>query len=162
MRPSAISEAFKKPWRLSYLYLNSYFELTSVLSPQINNRYADYLPPSRIQPEPLYLEPKKLTPNSYTGIINPIYDIKIPKDQFTVKRSKSLGRSFSLKSSGIEISKYNITLGHKSGKKTNDVVTAITGTTGETGLEHKGSFFQRYTTADVVGDSYRVSRVTID
>lgn len=86
----------------------------------------------------------------------------MPRDKFVVKRSKSLGRSFSSKNLGIEINKYNITLGHKSGKKTNDVVTAITGMTGETGLETKGHFFQRYSTAEVVGDSYRLSRVTID
>lgn len=63
---------------------------------------------------------------------------------------------------GLEITRYNITLGQRSGKKTNDVVTAITGMTGETGLDAKSNFFQKYSTAEVVGDSYRLSRVTID
>ncbi|PZC85855.1 hypothetical protein B5X24_HaOG215217 [Helicoverpa armigera] len=128
------------------------------------SRYSDYLPPSRLQLEPTITQLTPSTPSTppYTGIINPIYDIKMPRDKFVVKRSKSLGRSFSSKNLGIEINRYNITLGHKSGKKTNDVVTAITGMTGETGLETKGHFFQRYSTAEVVGDSYRLSRVTID
>lgn len=133
------------------------------ISLQVSHRYSDYLPPSRLQLEPtisqLSLNPPK---PEYTGVINPIYDIKMPKNKFSVKRSKSLGRSFSSKNLGLEITRYNITLGHKSGKKTNDVVTAITGMTGETGLEPKSNFFQRYSTAEVVGDSYRLSRVTID
>lgn len=86
----------------------------------------------------------------------------MPKDKFIVKRSKSLGRSLSTKSLGIEIVRYNVTLGTKTGKRTNDVVTAINGTTGETGLEPKNNFFHRYSNAEVVGDSYKVSRVTID
>ncbi|XP_075978367.1 uncharacterized protein LOC142978031 isoform X2 [Anticarsia gemmatalis] len=135
----------------------------SSIGRQASNRYSDYLPPSRLHLEPtisqLSLNPPK---SEYTGIINPIYDIKMPKNKFSVKRSKSLGRSFNSKSLGLEITRYNITLGHRSGRKTNDVVTAITGMTGETGLEPKSNFFQRYSTAEVVGDSYRLSRVTID
>jgi hypothetical protein len=133
------------------------------------SQYTDFHPPNRIQPldSPAYLgtNTHKLphtNRNEYTGIINPIYDIKIPRDKFRVKRSKSLGRSFSSKNLGLEITRYNITLGHKSGRKTNDVVTAITGMTGETGLEPKSNFFQRYATAEVLGDSYKISRVTID
>ncbi|XP_064292400.1 uncharacterized protein LOC128675031 [Plodia interpunctella] len=126
----------------------------------------DYMPPNRLQQleqdihrlETIHQQLNQ----SYTGIINPIYDIKIPKDKFTVKRSKSLGRSFSTRSLGLEVTRYNVTLGRKAGKKTNDVVTAITGMTGETGLEPKSNFFQRYSTAEVVGDSYRVSKVSID
>ncbi|CAH0585444.1 unnamed protein product [Chrysodeixis includens] len=129
----------------------------SSIGRQVSQRHTDYLPPNRLQLD----TPAHQNPNTYTGIINPIYDIKIPKNKFTVKRSKSLGRSFSTKNLGLEITRYNITLGHKSGKKTNDVVTAITGMTGETGLEAKGHFFQR-SAAEVVGDSYRMSRVTID
>ncbi|XP_060803362.1 uncharacterized protein LOC106132151 [Amyelois transitella] len=130
-------------------------------------RYADYLPPNRIQKieqdiNQLESINSKLNQQSYTGILNPIYDIKIPKDKFSVKRSKSLGRSFSTRSLGLEVTRYNITLGRKSGKRTNDVVTAITGTSAETGLELKSNFFQRYTTAEVVGDSYKVSKVSID
>ncbi|KAJ0176389.1 hypothetical protein K1T71_007568 [Dendrolimus kikuchii] len=136
---------------------------------QVTNPYSDYLPPSRLQKleqHLSYLESvnKNLNqPNKpYTGIINPIYDIKIPKDKFSVKRSKSLGRSLSTKSLGLEIVRYNVTLGPKTGKKTNDVVTAINGTTGETGLDPKNNYFQRYSNAEVVGDSYKVSKVTID
>ncbi|CAH0398157.1 unnamed protein product [Chilo suppressalis] len=131
--------------------------------------YTDFNPPKRFQQQENqlnYLEPNKLPMTNkqleYTGIINPIYDIKFPRDKFKVKRSKSLGRSFSSKNLGLEITRYNLTLGPKSGKKTNDVVTAITGMTGETGLEPKSNFFQRYTTAEVVGDSYKISRITID
>ncbi|KAF9805392.1 hypothetical protein SFRURICE_018283 [Spodoptera frugiperda] len=134
---------------------------TSSIGRQVSTRYTDYQPPNRLQLEPTITQINPITP-PYTGIINPIYDIKMPRDKFAVKRSKSLGRSFSSKNLGIEINRYNITLGHKSGRRTNDVVTAITGMTGETGLETKGNFFQRYSTAEVVGDSYRVSRVTID
>lgn len=121
----------------------------------------------------LQLAPSNLTQNSsnllnttqnhtYTGIINPIYDIKIPRDKFTVKRTKSLGRTFSSKNLGLEITRYNLSLGHRNGKKTNDVVTAIEDTTAETGLDVKSHFFQRYSTSNVVGDSYRISRITID
>lgn len=135
----------------------------SSIGRQASHRYCDYLPPNRLQLEPsisqLSLNPPK---PEYTGIINPIYDIKMPKNKFAVKRSKSLGRSFSSRNLGLEITRYNITLGHRSGRKTNDVVTAITGMTGETGLDPKSNFFQRYSTAEVVGDSYRLSRVTID
>ncbi|XP_022814232.1 uncharacterized protein LOC111348018 [Spodoptera litura] len=134
---------------------------TSSIGRQVSSRYTDYQPPNRLQLEPTITQINPKSP-PYTGIINPIYDIKMPRDKFAVKRSKSLGRSFSSKNLGIEINRYNITLGHKSGRRTNDVVTAITGMTGETGLETKGNFFQRYSTAEVVGDSYRVSRVTID
>ncbi|XP_048478670.1 uncharacterized protein LOC105384335 [Plutella xylostella] len=144
---------------------------------------ADFTPPKRLQelenhlkhleimneklnlPQSLtktYQSSNKLNENC-TGIINPLYDVKIPKDKFTTKRSKSLGRSFSARKVGLEVSRYNITLGRRSGKTTNDVVTAISGTTDETGLDGKRNFFQRYTsTASVVGDSYKVSRVTID
>ncbi|XP_072949627.1 uncharacterized protein [Epargyreus clarus] len=100
--------------------------------------------------------------NDCTGIINPIYDIKMPRDKFSVKRTKSLGRTFSSRNLGLEITRYNITLGHKTGKKTNDVVTAMTNTSGQTGLDLKSNFFQRYSTDNVVGDSYKISRVTID
>ncbi|KAL0882819.1 hypothetical protein ABMA27_016364 [Loxostege sticticalis] len=130
---------------------------------QVQTRYPDFLPPSRLQPLDLnYLDKHSHRPQEYTGIINPIYDIKIPRDKFRVKRSKSLGRSFSNKNLNLEITRYNITLGHKSGRRTNDVVTAITGMTGETGLEPKSNFFQRSATAEVVGDSYKISRATID
>lgn len=139
---------------------------------QMVQRYTDYLPPKRLQDleqDLNYLEHVNArlnlqTPlnNNYTGIINPIYDIKMPRDKFIVKRSKSLGRSFSTKSLGIEITKYNLTLGHKAGKKTNDVLTAVNSMTGETGLEPKSNFFQRNNAANVVGDSYKVSRYTID
>ncbi|CAH0715250.1 unnamed protein product, partial [Brenthis ino] len=95
-----------------------------------------------------------------TGIINPIYDIKLPKDKFSVKRTKSLGRSFSTRNVNIECSRYNLSLGHRNGR-TNDVVTAISETTGETGLDLK-NFFQRYNSTNIVGDSYRISRITID
>ncbi|KAG6455656.1 uncharacterized protein LOC115447051 isoform X2 [Manduca sexta] len=124
--------------------------------------YANYQPPNRLQILDNDSNINSTQPVTYTGIINPIYDIasKIPKDKFTVKRSKSLGRSFSTKSLGLD-SKY-ITLGYRNSKKTNDVVTAIEGTTGQTGLDSKSSFFQKYSTADVVGDSYRLSRITID
>ncbi|XP_026314069.1 uncharacterized protein LOC113225833, partial [Hyposmocoma kahamanoa] len=135
-------------------------------------RYSDYLPPKRLQDleqDLDYLEHvnsrlnlQTTLNNNYTGIINPIYDIKMPKDKFSVKRSKSLGRSFSTKNLGIEITRYNLTLGHKGGKKTNDVLTAVNSITGETGLEPKSNFFQRNNAANVVGDSYRVSRYTID
>ncbi|CAB3261837.1 unnamed protein product [Arctia plantaginis] len=135
----------------------------SSIGRQVSHRYSDYLPPSRLKLEPtisqLSLNPPQI---DYTGILNPIYDIKMPKNKFSVKRSKSLGRSFSSRNMGLEITRYNITLGQKSGKKTNDVVTAITGMTGETGLDPKSNFFQKYSTAEVVGDSYRLSRVTID
>lgn len=137
---------------------------------QVTNRYSDYLPPSRLQrleQHLSYLESINTNLNQtqnqhYTGIINPVTDIKIPKDKFSVKRSRSLGRSLSTKSLGLEIVRYNVTLGSKTGKKTNDVVTAINGMTGETGLEGKNNFFQRCRTAEVVGDSYKVSKVTID
>ncbi|XP_052753477.1 uncharacterized protein LOC113513357 isoform X1 [Galleria mellonella] len=139
---------------------------------QVTKQYTDYLPPNRLQhleQQLTYLETSnaklnqpKPTNDTYTGIINPIYDIKMPRDKFRVKRSKSLGRSFSSRSLGLEVTRYNITLGRRSGKKTNDVVTAITGMTGETGLEPKNNFYQRTSTADVVGDSYKISRVTID
>lgn len=105
--------------------------------------------------------------NQCTGIINPINDIKMPKNKFSVKRTKSLGRSFSSRNVGIdfsrnvgiEVSRYNLTLGHRNGR-TNDVVTAINETTGETGLEAK-NFFQRHSN-NIVGDSYRLSRITVD
>lgn len=134
-------------------------------------KFTDYHPPKRIeklendihQLETLNskLNSQKRT-DSYTGIINPIYDIKMPKDKFRVKRSKSLGRSLSNKSLGLDMSKYNLTLGRRNGAKTNDVVTALTGMSGETGVDAKSNFFQRYATAEVVGDSYKASRVTID
>ncbi|XP_034832300.1 uncharacterized protein [Maniola hyperantus] len=137
-------------------------------------RYPDISPPiqkmeqnmNQLQISPLKLShkaPLPLNPNiQYTGIINPIYDIKIPKDRFTVKRTKSLGRTFSSKNLGLEITRYNLSLGQRNGKRTNDVVTAINDTTAETGLDVKSNFFQRYSTANIVGDSYRISRVTID
>ncbi|KAM3957157.1 uncharacterized protein ACR2FA_008872 [Aphomia sociella] len=137
-----------------------------------NKQYSDYLPPNRLQQLEQQLSHLETTNSklnqvktlndSYTGIINPIYDIKMPRDKFSVKRSKSLGRTFSSRHVGLEVTRYNITLGRRSGKKTNDVVTAITGMTGETGLEPKNNFFQRTSAADVVGDSYKMSRVTID
>lgn len=91
----------------------------------------------------------------------------MPKNKFSVKRTKSLGRSFSSRNIGIEVSRnvgmevprYNVTLGHRNGR-TNDVVTAIKDTSGETGLEAK-NFFQTYS-KNVVGDSYRLSRITVD
>lgn len=83
----------------------------------------------------------------------------MPKNKFNVKRTKSLGRSFSSRNLGIGVPRYNMTLGHRNGR-TNDIVTAISETTGETGLEAK-NFFQRYS-SNVVGDSYRLSRITVD
>lgn len=145
--------------------------------------YSDYEPPKRLQDlenhlRNLEMMQTKLNLNqaniytgsanylndSYTGILNPMYDEKkIPKDKFRAKRSKSLGRSFSSKRQGLDVSRYNITLGRQGGRKTNDVVTAYMGMTGETGVDvSKGQFFQRYSTAAVVGDSYKLSRVTID
>lgn len=145
---------------------------TVYICSQMVKRYSDYLPPKRLQDleqDLDYLEHvncrlnlQTTLNNNYTGIINPIYDIKMPKDKFSVKRSKSLGRSFSTKNLGIEITRYNLTLGHKGGKRTNDVLTAVNSVTGETGLEPKSNFFQRNNAANVVGDSYRVSRYTID
>ncbi|XP_023938844.2 uncharacterized protein LOC112046458 isoform X2 [Bicyclus anynana] len=139
------------------------------------NRYPEISPPIQKvehQMRQLQLVPPRLTQNppnplnptqtQYTGIINPIYDIKIPRDKFTVKRTKSLGRTFSTRNLGLEITRYNLTLGHRNGKRTNDVVTAIKDTTTETGLDVKSNFFQRYSTSNVVGDSYRISRITID
>ncbi|XP_039753391.1 uncharacterized protein LOC120628834 [Pararge aegeria] len=136
-------------------------------------RYPDISPPIQkmeFDMNQLQLVPSRLTQNSpnllnhtqYTGIINPIYDIKIPRDKFTVKRTKSLGRTFSSRNLGLEITRYNLTLGQRNGKRTNDVVTAINETTAETGLDVKSHFFQRYSTTNVVGDSYRLSRITID
>ncbi|KAJ2937994.1 hypothetical protein O0L34_g14447 [Tuta absoluta] len=152
---------------------------------KMTKRYSDYLPPKRLQELEQHLEylekvnsrlnltqtqtqtntqiDRQPRNEVYTGIINPLYDAKI-RDKFKVKRSKSLGRSFSTKHLGLEITRYNLTLGRASGNRsnrTNDVVTAISSTSGETGLGHKSNFFQRNTN-NVVGDSYRVSRVTID
>ncbi|KAL4712082.1 hypothetical protein ACJJTC_005318 [Scirpophaga incertulas] len=125
--------------------------------------YPDFSPPSRLQQDSVNLDTDIKRPlRDYTGVLNPLYDVRVPRDKFRVKRSKSLGRSFSTKSLGLEITRYNITLGRKSGRRTNDVVTAITGMTGETGLEPKSNFFQRHTSTQVVGDSYKISRVTID
>ncbi|XP_013170126.1 PREDICTED: uncharacterized protein LOC106119624 [Papilio xuthus] len=141
---------------------------------KIPNHYPDYISSKRLQDlenHLNYLEQVKsrltLQQNlnyrqNCTGIINPIYDIKMPKDKFTVKRTKSLGRTFSSRHIGLEITRYNLTLGPKSGKKTNDVVTAMNGTSGETGLDLRSHFQQRYSNENVVGDSYRVSRVTVD
>lgn len=137
----------------------------------MSQSYADYNPPNRLQKleqHLTYLETVKSNLNQtsnipYTGIINPIYDLaKIPKDKFAVKRSKSLSRSFSSKNVNSETIRHNLTLGQKSGRKTNDVVTAIEDMSGETGLDLKSNFFQKYSTAEVVGDSYRLSRITID
>ncbi|CAH2095846.1 unnamed protein product [Euphydryas editha] len=137
-------------------------------------RYSDHVPQSRIQTlqqdmDQLELISSKLSLQSLsqnhiqcTGIINPIYDIKMPRDKFIVKRTKSLGRSFSSRNLGIEITRYNLSLGHRNGKRTNDVVTAINGTTGETGLDDRNNFFQKNGASNVVGDSYRMSRITID
>ncbi|GBP16067.1 hypothetical protein EVAR_94407_1 [Eumeta japonica] len=154
-------------------------ETRSQVKVQPKQRHSDYLPPKRLQELEEHLSqleliqarlnsqnnistPYKSTTNmlneSYTGIINPIYDIKkIPKDKFSNKRSKSLGRSTSAKRPGLEVTRYNITLGHKSGTRTNDVVRAINGTTGETGLDTKNGFFQRTnSSSSVVGDSYTI------
>ncbi|CAG5058723.1 unnamed protein product, partial [Parnassius apollo] len=140
----------------------------------ITKLYPDYVPSKRLQElehSLNYLEHAKtrLTldqnlnyPLNYTGIINPIYDVKMPKDKFVVKRTKSLGRTYSSRNLGLEITRYNLTLGPKDGKKTNDVVTAMNGTSGETGLDFKSNFFHRYATDNVVGDSYKISRVTVD
>ncbi|XP_050351138.1 uncharacterized protein LOC126773921 [Nymphalis io] len=137
-------------------------------------QHTDFVPQSRLQTlqsdmDQLQLISSKLTLQSLnhnsdqcTGIINPIYDIKMPRDKFTVKRTKSLGRSFSSRSLGIDITRYNLSLGQRNGKRTNDVVTAINGTTGETGLEFRNNFFHKNSVSNVVGDSYRISRATID
>ncbi|XP_064072758.1 uncharacterized protein LOC113395772 [Vanessa tameamea] len=137
-------------------------------------QHTDFVPQSRLETlqadmDQLQLISSKLSlqsltqnPNHCTGIINPIYDIKMPRDKFTVKRTKSLGRSFSSRNLGIEITRYNLSLGQRNGKRTNDVVTAINGTTGETGLEFRNNFFHKNCVSNVVGDSYRISRVTID
>ncbi|XP_047533432.1 uncharacterized protein LOC125068377 [Vanessa atalanta] len=137
-------------------------------------QHSDFVPQSRLETlqadmDQLQLISSKLSlqsltqnPNHCTGIINPIYDIKMPRDKFTVKRTKSLGRSFSSRNLGIEITRYNLSLGQRHGKRTNDVVTAINGTTGETGLEFRNNFFHKNCVSNVVGDSYRISRVTID
>ncbi|KAI5631185.1 hypothetical protein NE865_16099 [Phthorimaea operculella] len=150
---------------------------------KMTKRYSDYLPPKRLQELEQHLEylekvnsrlnltqtqtntqiDKQPRNEVYTGIINPLYDVKV-RDKFKVKRSKSLGRSFSTKHLGIEITRYNLTLGRASGNRTsrtNDVMTAISSTSGDTALGSKSNFFQRNTN-NVVGDSYRVSRVTID
>lgn len=107
----------------------------------------------------LYTDPKT---NSYTGVINPIYDIKLPRDKFSVKRTKSLGRSFSSRSVGVDGTRHNLSVGQRAGRRTNDVVTAMNGTSAETALEVKGHFLQRHNTNSVVGDSYKITRVTID
>ncbi|XP_045448167.1 uncharacterized protein LOC123656541 [Melitaea cinxia] len=136
-------------------------------------RYPDHITQSRMQTlqqdiDQLELISSKLSLQSLaqdsqcTGIINPIYDIKMPRDKFIVKRTKSLGRSFSSRNLGVEISRYNLSLGHRNGKRTNDVVTAINGTTGETGLDVRNNFFPKNGASNVVGDSYRLSRITID
>ncbi|CAK1580657.1 unnamed protein product [Parnassius mnemosyne] len=144
-------------------------------SKQITKLYPDYVPSKRLQElehdlnklehakTRLTLDQNLNYPlNNCTGIINPIYDIKMPKDKFAVKRTKSLGRTYSSRHLGLEITRYNLTLGPKAGKKTNDVVTAMNGTTGETGLDFKSNFFHRYASDNVVGDSYKISRVTVD
>ncbi|XP_063536047.1 uncharacterized protein LOC134745881 [Cydia strobilella] len=127
---------------------------------QFTKRYTDYLSP-KLDALETHLTQLELATrqNTYTGVLNPVYDGKI-RDKFNVKRSKSLGRSFSKTKTGLEINRYNITLSRRSGERTNDVLSAIAGTT-DPGLGYKSNFFQRYN-ASVVGDSYKTSRVTID
>ncbi|CAK1551359.1 unnamed protein product [Leptosia nina] len=73
-----------------------------------------------------------ITAPSPTGIINPIYDIKLPKDKF-VKRTKSLNRTSSVKS---EIS---VTLRRN---KTNDIQNVID-VSNDNGFDMKKHFLQR-------------------
>ncbi|XP_032517507.2 uncharacterized protein LOC116770231 isoform X1 [Danaus plexippus] len=130
--------------------------------PRYNDRQPQY---PDFTPKPLHtdrLDLSRLTLNtnqSFTGVINPLYDIRLPKDSFSVKRTKSIGRSLSTRSLGIDIPRYNLDLGLR---KRNDVATALGDTTGETGLDVKNSAYQKYTISGVVGDSYRQSRATID
>lgn len=79
-----------------------------------------------------------------TGIINPIYDIKLPKDKF-VKRTKSLNRTPSTKSDSLVLRK----------NKTNDVQNVIDG------IEMEKHFLQRYNGNGTIG-SYRISRNNIE
>ncbi|CAH2048892.1 unnamed protein product, partial [Iphiclides podalirius] len=92
---------------------------------------------------------------TFTGVINPIY-VRIPKDRFAVKRSKSLGRSTGCERPGLEVSKCNLTLGTRSGSRTNDVVTAMRAGS------HASGLFSRCAVDRAVGGSYKPSRVTVD
>ncbi|XP_028036000.1 uncharacterized protein LOC114247282 isoform X1 [Bombyx mandarina] len=161
---SRSSERAASSWRLPEAYPSRLESVQTYKTRSPDHESGDEEPPP---PPPLprrssrrqitYTEYTALPPRSPAAVTNPLYDVTttLPKHKLTVKRSKSLGRSCSTKlGDGFR------TLGHRS--RTNDVLTATEGMSGATGVESKGYLFYRYSTADVVGDSYRVHRATIE
>ncbi|XP_045484068.1 uncharacterized protein LOC110997172 isoform X1 [Pieris rapae] len=139
------SERVNSTWKFPEAHL-------PIITQQYKVRSPDYCSGDETQPPPI---PKRSTSNEIikhydcspqieikpsTGIINPIYDIKIPKDKF-VKRTKSLSRTPSTKSDNLTLRK----------NKTNDVQNAIEG------IDMKKHFLQRYNGNGTIG-SYRISR----